>query len=204
MRTFLRTQRVALIALPVLLALAVAASSQRMVDLWWPFGMHDQVETDARGTARFDTTIELQSGRAPLRVSVRHVSTQPATIVTLLGDEQVPVPPGFDAWRVRVHVAADPTAVLSACQVLLRDTEGREYGAGTRALRDGVLDLGSCQPRGIDNPSGLDIDADRATDRPPEYDRDAVFLLPEGATPAVVRVSPDLHHYADWPLPTGS
>ena len=68
----------------------------------------------------------------------------------------------------------------------------------------GVLDLASCQPSDIDNPSGFDMDADRETNRPPEFDRDAVFLVPEVATPAVVRVNPDLHRYADWPLPTGS
>lgn len=204
MRAFLRSQRTALVVLPLLLVLAVAASAQRMVDLWWPFGMNDRVAVGDDGTARFETSVEVQRGRVPLRVAVRHVSTEPSDTVTLSGDEEVPVPPGFDAWRVRVHVTADRAAVLSACQVLLRDTAGREYAAGTRPLADGALDLASCQPSDIENPSGLDMDADRSTNRPPEYDRDAVFLVPEGTTPAVVRVSPDLHHYADWPLPTGS
>ncbi len=95
-----------------------------MVDLWWPFGMNDEISVADDGTARFETSIEVQSGRVPLRVAVRHVATEPSDTVTLSGDEQVPVPPGFDAWRVRVHVTVDPAAVLSACQVLLRDTRG--------------------------------------------------------------------------------
>ena len=164
MRAFLRSQRTALVVLPLLLVLAVAASAQRMVDLWWPFGMNDRVAVGDDGTARFETSVEVQSGRVPLRVAVRHVSTEPSDTVTLSGDEEVPVPPGFDAWRVRVHVTADPAAVLSACQVLLRDTKGREYAAGTRPLADGALDLASCQPSDIENPSGLDMDADRETE----------------------------------------
>ncbi|WP_392542685.1 hypothetical protein [Oryzobacter telluris] len=203
MTTFLRSQRRALVALPVLLVLAVVASGQRVVDLWFPYAMLEQVSLDDRGTAHFETTVELQSGRVPLRFSVRHVETVPSTTVLLSGDEQVPVPPGFDAWRVRVHVAADPTSVLSVCQVLLRDTRGREYAAGTRALEGGTLDLASCQPRDVQNPSGFDMDADKESTRPAEYDRDAVFLVPEGAVPMEVRVSPDLHLYADWPLPAG-
>lgn len=200
--TFIRSQSRALLALPLLLALAVAASGQRVVDLWWPYTMHAEVALDAGGTAHFETTVETQSnGRVPLRLSVRHVSTEPVQTVRLSGDEEVPVPAGFDAWRVRVHVEADPAAILGACQVLLRDTEGREYIAGTRPLEGGALDLASCQPPDAENPSGLDMDADRTSNRPPAYDRDAVFLLPEGAVPVEVRVSPDLHLYGAWPLP---
>lgn len=204
MRAFLRSQRTALVALPALLALAVVASSQRVVDLWWPYAMLEQVSLDRSGTAHFDTTVETQSaGRVPLRYTVRHVSTEPVTSVGLSGDETVPVPPGLDAWRVRVHVEADPMAVLSVCQVFLRDAAGREFAAGTNALDGGVADLASCQPSDIDNPLGFDPEADRKTSRPAAYDRDAVFLVPDGTVPVEVRVSPDLHLYADWPLPHG-
>ncbi|WP_377641397.1 hypothetical protein [Oryzobacter terrae] len=202
MRAFLRGQRVALLALPVLLVLAVLASGQRVVELWWPYEMLERVALDGRGTAHFSTTTETQSaGMVPVELSVRHVETRPADAVELLGGEQVPVPPGLDAWRVRVHVEAAPTTVLTTCQVLLRDTRGREYASGTTALAGGVADLASCQPGGdVVNPTVFDMDADRESTRPPQYDRDAVFLLPEGAVPEVVRVSPDLHLYADWPL----
>lgn len=204
MRSFPGGRRRALLALPLLLALAVVASGQRVVELWYPYEMLEQVDVADDGTASFATTTETQvSGVVPVELSVRHVETRPADAVTLLGGEQAPVPPGLDAWRVRVHVETDPTTVISACQVLLRDTEGREYTAGTGALAGGVRDLASCQPSGdVVNPSGLAIDAAKGSTRAPAFDRDAVFLVPEGAVPAEVRVSPDLHLYADWPLPT--
>lgn len=204
MRPFLRGQRWALLALPVLLAIAVVASGQRVVELWYPYEMLEQVDVADDGSASFTTTTETQvSGMVPVELSVRHVETRPADAVELLGGDQVPVPPGLDAWRVRVHVETDPTTVITVCQVLLRDTQGREYAAGTAALAGGVADLASCQPSGdVVNPSGFAMDAGKQSTRPAQYERDAVFLVPEGAVPAVVRVSPDLHLYADWPLPT--
>lgn len=203
MRAFLRGQRVALLALPVLLALAVLASGQRVVELWWPYEMLDRVTLDDEGAAHFSTRVETQSaGMAPVELSVRHVETRPADAVELLGDETVPVPPGLDAWRVRIHVEADPTTILSLCQVLLRDSQGRRYAAGTQPLEGGVADLASCQPAGdVVNPTIFDMDADREITRAPSYDRDAVFLVPEGAVPAAVVVSPDAHLYAEWSVP---
>lgn len=204
MSTFLRRNGRSLLALPLLLVLAVGASGQRMVDLWWPEGMTDRVDTDAEGTARFETVADLQTGLQRQRISVRLVEVEPTDRMPMAADEEAAVPPGFRAVRVRVHVETDPGTVLSTCQVLLRDDAGATYPAGTAIFDDGLTDLASCQPRDVENPSGFLVDARRPSTRPPAFDRDAVFVLPDGARPTAVRVSPDLHLYAEWALPAGS
>lgn len=203
MSTFLGRNGRALLALPVLLVLAVAASSQRMVDLWWPDGMHEEVALDASGTAHFDGEVEVRTGMQRQRLSVRVVESAPTDRMTLLGDEEVPIPAGWTGLRVRVHVESDPLTPLTTCQVLLRDADGAQYGAGTQVFDGGGVDLASCQPRDVVNPSGLETGEVRST-RPAAYDRDVVFVLPQGVRPASVRVSPDLFQFADWPLRDGS
>ncbi|MBM6400536.1 hypothetical protein [Phycicoccus sonneratiae] len=213
MSTFLRRNRRALVALPFLLALAVAASSQRMVTLWWPNGMNDRIAVDDTGTARFEGDVELQSSVQHQRIAVRFVEAAPVDRMRMSLDEEVPVPPGFRAVRVRIHVETAPTAVITTCQVLLRDENGATWAAGTTMFDGGLADLASCQPLGVQNPSGFDIDReqdrdadpeDRLPPRPAAFERDAVFVLPEAARPTTVRVSPDLRQFAEWPLPAGA
>lgn len=204
MTGFLRRNARPLLAIPVLLALAVAASGQRMVDLWWPSGLHDRVDLDARGMAAFDTVADLQTGPRRQHVEVRLVEVAATDRMPMQDGSDVAVPPGFHALRVRVHVETDPETVLSTCQVLLRDDAGATYPAGTAVFDGGTNDLASCQPTDVENPSGFEVDAAKRSTRPPAYDRDAVFVLPEGVRPVTVRVSPDLFRYADWPVPATS
>lgn len=204
MSTFLRRNARSLVALPFLLVLAVAASGQRMVDLWWPSGMHSEVAADPSGTARFDTVADVQTGPQRQRIAVRFVAAEPTDRMPMLDGSEVAVPEGFRAVRVRVHVETDPENVIGACQVLLRDDAGATYAAGTALFDGGVSDVGSCQPRDVENPSGFAVDATKPSTRPPAYDRDVVFVLPRDARPTTVRVSPDLFHYTDWAMAGGS
>lgn len=203
MSGFLRRNGRALVALPVLLALAVAASGQRLVQLWWPYEMVHERDVDASGTARFDGEVEVPTGMQRQRLTVRYVESGPTDRMPMLGNEDAAVPDGWTGVRVRVHVETDPLTPIALCQVLLLDEDGVTYRAGTGAFDEGIEDLASCQPRDVENPTGLETGPVKST-RPPSYDRDVVFVLPEGVRPTTVRVSPDTRQYADWPLTAGS
>ena len=196
-------------ALPLALVLAMGASSQRLVDRWWPTFPHERLTAAADRSVQLSDTLDDAKGTHRRDVTMRFVSLAPVEDYQESADAKTlpaTVPDGQTLWRLTLHFATDPATVLGACQVQVRDAEGRQYSPGVGDAVDDVLDFPSCTPPGAAGPLPA-ISADgpeQAFDpRPAEYDRRYHLLLPAHARPADVRVWFDTPLYAEFDVPTG-
>jgi hypothetical protein len=196
-------------ALPLALVLAMGASSQRLVDRWWPTFPHERLAAAADGSVRLSDTLVDSKGTHRRDVTMRFVSLAPVEDYQESADAKAlpaTVPDGQALWRLTLHFAADPATVLGACQVRVRDGEGRQYSPGVGDAVDDVLDFPSCTPPGASGPlPAISADGpDQSFDpRPAEYDRRYHLLLPADVRPADVRVWFDTPLYAEFGVPTG-
>lgn len=200
-RTWWRRNHWGLIALPLLLALALAAGSSRVHDYWWLRGFHDRVQVTDGVASLVD---EYDDGHLQYPIEARYSlsSFDPADITLIDGD---PLPPGVRAWQVRLHVEADPDMSLSGCQVALVDSEGNQFGKQDSGL---LISSGfdDCVPSdrpgpqpefGSTAPPKL---GEGQEPRPAEYDTSSVFVLPEESDPAAIRLWYFLPTYVELPL----
>jgi hypothetical protein len=197
-------------AIPVAFAVAMGATSQRLVDRWWPSFPHDRLAAAPDGSVRLHDTLTDAKGPHPRDVTMRLVSLERVSDYREApGAEVQPVtlPPGQVMWRLSIHFAADPSTILGACFVTVRDAEGRAYSPGVaRAVKD-VLAYPSCTPPGAPGPMPA-LSRDEVAEppdppRPAEYDRWYPVILPAGVRPTSVRVWFDTPRYAEFPV-TGS
>lgn len=194
-------------AIPFALALALGASSQRMVDRWWPTFPHERLAAAPDGSVRLDDTLDDAKGTHRRVVTMRFVSLGQVTAFQESADAKTlpaAIPAGQTMWRLTLHFAADPSTILGACQVQLRDADGRQYTPGAGDTVEDVLDYPSCTPPGAAGPMPA-LSADDTTTfdpRPAEYDRRYHVLLPTGVRPDNVRVWFDTPRYAEFDVPT--
>ena len=197
-------------AIPLALVAAMGASSQRLVDRWWPSFPHDRLPAAADGSVHLRDTLTDARGTHPREVTMRLVSLESVTDYREgpgAASQPVTLPQGQVMWRLSVHFEADPDTVLGACFVKVRDAAGREYSPGVaRAVKD-VLAYTSCTPPGAPGPMPALSEDEPATAaspaRPAGYDRWYPVILPSGVRPTAVRVWFDTPRYAEFPV-TGS
>jgi hypothetical protein len=196
-------------AIPLALVLAMGATSQRLVDRWWPTFPNDRLSAAADGSVRLSDTLDDAKGTHRRVVTMRFVSLARVEDFQESADAKTlpaTVPAGQALWRLTLHFAADPATILGACHVQVRDAEGRQYSPGIGDAVDGVLDFPSCTPPGASGPlPAISTDGpDQSFDpRPAEYDRRYHLLLPAAVRPTDVRVWFDTPLYAEFDVPTG-
>lgn len=212
-----RRNRRAVLALPVAVALAVAASSSRVVLFWWPYGPHDVTRADAGELVAFSDDWQDRAGEHTRRwrVSVDAVDTPPtrtvpdedggevlATVARTEdtgysedGEVHLVSPPGTRVWRVVLTVEADPDEVLRTCRLAVVDTRGRSFEYASR-VADPVrwtLKTAPCVPADAPGPSARILDGQgpdpaEELDRPARYTTEAYVSTAADAVPAAVRV----------------
>ncbi len=193
-----------LIALPFLLALALLASSQRMIGnhlKWHP----TYAQRAAGGVVMFHETFnwfgEDFTREARLRVAtVERVDSYEENSNTIK-----PVP-GMQLWRISLDITATPEQPLTTCEVRVF-SGGVEYGPGagkvSKTFEGPAHSTTRCTPLehpgaslGLFQPTLEGIDPDR----PGQWSSDHYFALPEGIEPEEFRVWWQPPNYASFPL----
>ncbi|MCM0638439.1 hypothetical protein [Cellulomonas wangsupingiae] len=119
-----RRNRWALVALPVVLALALAASGDRVRTLWWQHDLRVPATAGADGTVAFRQRVaDGGGGTLPIDVRVRLEDVSDATSLP----EDMELPPGTRAVQVDLALEADPDVVLLLCRLAVRDAQGTRY-----------------------------------------------------------------------------
>jgi hypothetical protein len=191
-------------ALPLALVLALGASSQRLVDRWWPTFPNERLSAAADGSVRLSDTLDDAKGTHPRVVTMRLASLERVSAYQeAAGARTLPatVPANQTLWRLTIHFAADPTTILGACQVQVRDAGGRQYSPGVGDAVEDVYDFTSCTPPGAAGPmAALSTDSpSQAFDpRPAAFDRRYHLLMPSNVQPDNVRVWFDTPLYAEF------
>lgn len=201
-RTWWRRNRWGLVALPVVLVLALAAGSSRVHDYWWVRGFHQPAPVTSGVASLVD---EYDDGRLSYPIEARYsiASFGPADEVTLRRGE--PLPAGVRAWRLELAVEADPDMVLSGCQLAVVDAEGNRHTADDSGL-DLETPSSPCVPSDTRGPQPMPgstaapVLPTGEAPRPERYTTETVFVLPEEAVPATVRVWHLLPRYVELPV----
>src|SRR5690606_13533967 len=101
---------------------------------------------------------------------------------------------------------ADPDVALSGCTVALVDTAGNRHGATDSGLDVDAPRLASCVPESTPGPRATygstapPVVPDGEDPRPSRYRTDTVFVLPDEAVPAAVRLWYALPSYVELPV----
>ena len=196
-----RHNRVALLALLPMLALALAASSFRYVSIYRPTTFAAaQVGTGAGG--RFVAAVP---GAQP--PTTRDVTISLVAATARESSAELTAAPGTRLWEIELTFAAEPTVPLTGCSVELVDQAGRVFGtAGGKVTPAGGRDATAypaCVPQATPGPD-LDVEgrvlpAAGAT-RPASWPVRAVIAVPAFVTPSAVRIHWGPPDYAQLPL----
>ncbi|MBO0608961.1 hypothetical protein [Myceligenerans salitolerans] len=200
-RGWWRRNGVWLAVLPLLIAAAAAAWSFRLVNLWWPTELVDEVDrADVGETARFvgeyyDLGL-VDPGLANTWVTrevdvrvldVRTAEGLPRSVVAQIDR----VPDGSTAWRVELELTAEPGTDLGSCQVILLTADGTRYGErGTGS-----------DPLGQGNPCMPPDSLDSVAPEDGTWQTSTVVLTRAGDTPDEVWLSFGSPHYVTLDLP---
>ena len=192
-----RSNRLWLLAMPVLLALALLASTQRLVSVYLPW---DQT----RPLSATDNMVHYRQRYKQIDewferdVRVRLVAM---TAVDEFGS--VRAADGAQLWRVDLELRADPDQVLDLCTVELV-ADGTHYGnmAGQVAINEQELPAvpnASCDPPDAPGPhfepySTTIIPPE--SPRPDKWQRAFAFAVPKGVTPTEFRLWWNTPEYA--------
>lgn len=204
MDTWWRRNRFWLALLLPMLALAIAASSFRLVTLYRPWQWSERIVAGgSTGTLRqeFLGTDDLRRDRE-VTVTVDALAPVPA-----LGQDAAA--PGATLWRVDLTLEADPDQILDGCTVEIVGPDGTRYATNeagkapadaqdpywraTRAL---------CVPEGAPGPTlFLDELIPPERPRPATWSMVAAAAIPDGVTPSVVRIMWDRPTYLELDAP---
>ncbi|MBK8732992.1 MAG: hypothetical protein IPL93_09040 [Actinomycetales bacterium] len=197
-----RRNRVALVALLPMLALALAASSFRYVSIYRPTTfVAGQVATGSTG--RFLAPVPGAEPPTTRDVSITLVSATPHA-----SSGDLSAAKGTRLWEVELEFAADPGVPLTGCTIELLDVAGQVYGtAGGKPVpatgRDRTAYPG-CVPDATPGPE-LDLDGRvipaTGRQRPASWPVLAVIAIPTSGTPVAVRIHWGPPDYAQLPLP---
>jgi hypothetical protein len=202
-RTWWQRNRWGLVALPLALVLALAAGGSRLHEYWWNRGFH-QMAPVSSGVATL--TDEYDDGvlRHPIEARYSVNSFPPADDLTRRRGE--PLPAGLRAWRLSLAVEADPAVALTGCTVAIVDTSGNRHHPSDAGLDIDVSPLSTCVPESTPGPQTTFGSAAPPAlrpgedPRPPAYRTDTVFVLPQEAVPAAVRLWYALPRYVELPV----
>lgn len=197
MRAWLRSNRTALLLLPVAVITAVLASSSRIDDYWWSKGLHDGATADSSGVAHFKDEYDDGYLTYPIAADISLRSVEPVTTIenSLGKPEPVTVPEGGMLWRVSLAFKADPGVVLWGCKLAIVDSKGTRYDAESRQFQTlGATPIHTCVPDETPGPkpkvgsAARPAVAEGESPRPPAYDTVTYVVTPEGVKPESVRV----------------
>jgi hypothetical protein len=132
-----RRNRWGLLALPVALAAALVASSDRLQLYFWDEGLHQPQRGTQGEWLAYSDTYNDSEGEHPLKVRIRLDSVTPAT-TGWTSTTPLDLAPGTKAVAVSLSLEADPRLPLAVCRLAVRDAEGTRY--------DYLSDIGGSQP----------------------------------------------------------
>lgn len=202
-RAWWERNRLWLLLLLPLLALALAATSFRLVTLYLPWEWSRPLMANGtEGTLRqtFLGTDDVRRGREVTVTAVEFVTVDEF-------DTAVP-PPGATLRTITLAFDADPDQILDRCTVIVVDTRGNQYAAGkagtisTDPRRSFVLDSISCVPYDTPGPTmGSDEVIEPKVPRPRTWSVTLPVALPDDATPAELRIGWSQPEYLILGLP---
>ena len=202
-----RSNRWWLVALPVAVLLAVAASSYRVRTFWYEQGFHHRAATAKPGAyLRVVEGFEDGVGKTTRTFRVRVTGlTELTTVPDGVEPAGKPTPKGATAYRVDLELTADPDQDLNACRVVLVDENGRKYGGSDTDLL-GQVNL--CVPDETPGPRTPLLKGDERgrlaegqDPRPESWSIGPVVLVRKGADIRSVQISFTPPDYVDLPLP---
>ncbi len=185
-----RRNRWGLVALPVAVAAALAASSYRVEDYWWLEKPRDLVEAGGGEWVTFSASQNDRAGDVPFTVRVRLDGVRAAEAP--LGEDHALEPPdGVQAVAVDLSLSAEPDVPLAGCTLVVRDADGTEYAYQSSSPSISQA-TSPCVPPDARGPE-LDVfertDPDTGPRRPDEWSVSPVVLLPDGVEVAEVVLS---------------
>ena len=132
-----RRNRWGLVALPLALVTALAASSDRVRLYFWDEGLRQAQRAEQGAWLDFRNTYSDSEGEHPLAVKVRLDGVRPATALWRSASP-LELAPGTQALEVELSLEADPRLPLSICKLAVRDAGGTRY--------DYLSPIGGSQP----------------------------------------------------------
>lgn len=202
-RSWWRRNRWWLAALLPALALAIAASSYRLLNWYLPGPWMKQAAIGGP-TVTFDQTWQRRDE------TFRRVVTVTQTAAKVVPDDgETRAPKGAKLFKIDLHFEAAPDQILFGCQMRLRDAHGRSFSPtdGKVSLGNTVTDIittTSCVPDDAKGPHFLGFDNEirqSDTPRPPAWDEWVSFALPADAEPAALEIMWDTPDYLTIRLP---
>lgn len=204
MRPWFRRNRWGLIVLPLALVLAVAATSYRVRDYWWDALDANRVATASGAQAHWLTYTESftdSTGKQRRRVRFRVFSVTRRTVVPQRFGGPVRITDSaFDVYRVRLDFEADPSTVLSGCQLALTDTHGDRF-VYADTIDNVEQDLYPCVPDDHPGPS-IGVVGEKThkvepgAERPRTWTTQPYVFVPKGTTITGLRLWWEGPYYA--------
>lgn len=186
-----RRNRLWLLLIVPLLALAFAASSFRLVTLYLPWEWSRPISADDSIGVLQQRYVELDGVRRDREVQVEVLSV--LSYETLGGLQAVD---GATLWRVWLELTAEPEQFLSGCEVELADADGNRYDfrSGLEAAGGGyhlTPFLISCVPQDAPGPTVEPLSGEvvpSEIERPGTWREEVFIAVPEGVEPTAVRI----------------
>lgn len=185
-----RRNRWGLVALPVAVAAALAASSYRVEDYWWLEKPRDLVEAGGGEWVTFSASQYDRTGDVPFTVRVRLDGVRAAE-APLGEDDALEPPDGVQAVAVDLSLSAEPDVPLAGCTLVVRDAAGTEYAyqSSSPSISQATSPCVPPDARGPELDLFEGIDPDTGPRRPDEWSVSPVVLLPDGVAVAEVVLS---------------
>lgn len=190
-----RRNRAALVGLPLVAALAVAASSSRVWEIWMPLDTRVAHPAAALAATTWADTYEDDAGPHDRSFGVTVLQVVEDPELSALGPETLAeeLPDDARVWRVDVKYQVDPQTVLQPCGAALVADDGSrsDYDTGLVASFDAPsvvcepLSRELSGPVAVDRgPLGDDTVDQEPSQRPGAYVVPLYFLLQEDKTPS--------------------
>lgn len=178
MTSWWRRNRIWLALLLPALALALAASSFRLVRLYLPWEWSQPIVADA-------TTGTLQQPWTDIdgTPQTRNVTVTADMLTTASASEGLMPAEGSTLWLLHLTFSADADQSLSQCTVELVDAEGVRYTAGTAGTVEDPAAPASYGAGRFDC-----VPVDTSAPRPASWTRTAMIVIPDGRTPVAIRI----------------
>jgi len=196
-------------AVPVSVAVMLAANGYRVPVFWWQSGQHHEIASGDRGAwvqVTEDYTDALGDTARTYEVRLAGLGGAETAYEAGFGDEFT-LADGMVARQVRLDFRAEPDQTLKNCAVTLVDDRGRQYRAGH--IEDGIGPrVHTCVPEGTPGPSVVIFETERRgalpegeLPRPREWSVSPAIAVPEDAQFVEVRISFENPDYVTLRLP---
>ena len=200
-RVWWRRNGLWVLALPILLALAVLASSQRLINAYLPWTPY--IPVTAQGDeVEFQQDVAREDGVSYRRaVHVRLVSVRPVSEFNWLV-----APDGAQLWQADLEFQATPDQLLSGCTVELIADKVRYSNTAAKEVSDArsfSSTFEDCVPNDAPGPSVDPLTNTMEETTPPRPERwrsSFSFAVPTGIEPDALRLWWNTPQYLLFPL----